>query len=146
MTDTDQTTAPPWANTEAARVAEAEAAAAEEAGKENPLPVTANVTVTMLDELGRDHPVGIREIANALGVKRQTVDAWKAREWFPDPAPTTLGSRPWWRWGDIRDWAVTTGRLVQQPDPVPADGSDDDADAQPVTFGAPRHPRTPTRS
>lgn len=56
-------------------------------------------------------PVGLEEIASRLGRPRDTVDKWRARGVMPDPEPTTVGGRPWWRWGVIEQWARDTGRL-----------------------------------
>lgn len=122
------------------------------------LTVTSLTNIAMLDELGDQHPVGIAEIAHALGVKRQTVDAWKWRDWFPQAQPTTLGSRPFWLWGDVRAWAVRTGRIIEQPTGE-GDGDGDtvttDVDATPAVaadgevpvtkIGPVRHPRTAQR-
>ncbi|MFS8523142.1 MAG: hypothetical protein FWJ87_17580 [Micromonosporaceae bacterium] len=57
-----------------------------------------------------DTPVGIVEIAERLGVERQTVDAWRHRRVLPDPA-WTVGGRPAWAWSTIEAWARHTGRL-----------------------------------
>lgn len=56
-------------------------------------------------------PVGLAEIADLLGVGRKTVDQWRLRGVLPDPEPGTVGGRPWWRWGRIRQWALKTGRI-----------------------------------
>ena len=54
-------------------------------------------------------PVGLAEIADRLGVARQTVDSWRTRGVLP--APTwEVGGRPAWDWETIRAWADTTGR------------------------------------
>lgn len=78
-----------------------------------------------------DTPVGIGEIAALLGVQRNTIDAWKFREkarsegdepnddrspLFIEPEPSTVGGRPWWRWGRVYEWAVRAGRLFPEPD------------------------------
>lgn len=55
-------------------------------------------------------PVGIIEIAERLGVKRQTVDTWRLRGLLPEPR-WTVGGRPCWDWTDIEAWAKETGRL-----------------------------------
>ena len=58
-------------------------------------------------------PVGMVEIAVRLGVKRETVEQWRARgrsTRFPE-AVWTVGGRPAWPWGDIERWARETGRL-----------------------------------
>jgi len=55
-------------------------------------------------------PVGLAEIAERLGVARQTVDAWRTRGRLPAPR-WTVGGRPAWAWCDIETWAVETGRL-----------------------------------
>lgn len=57
-----------------------------------------------------DTPVGLVEIAERLGVERQTVDAWRHRRLLPDPA-WTVGGRPAWAWSTIEAWARHTGRL-----------------------------------
>ena len=57
-------------------------------------------------------PVGLAEIAARLGVTRKTADQWRARGLLPDPEPTTVGGRPWWRWAVIEQWAQDTGRLA----------------------------------
>lgn len=48
-------------------------------------------------------PVGAVEIAERLGVRRQTVDNWRQRGRFPDPE-WTVGGRPAWRWSTIDNW------------------------------------------
>ena len=54
-------------------------------------------------------PVGLAEIAQRLGVARQTVDNWRFRGDLP--APTwTVGGRPAWDWPVIAAWAQRTGR------------------------------------
>jgi len=57
------------------------------------------------------HPtvVGAVEIADRLGVKRATVDAWRQRGVFPDPS-WTVGGRPAWDWPVVAVWAAETGR------------------------------------
>jgi hypothetical protein len=55
-------------------------------------------------------PVGSVEIAERLGVKRNTVDHWRLRATgFPEPR-WTVGGRPAWDWEDIATWARETGR------------------------------------
>lgn len=55
-------------------------------------------------------PVGLAEIADRLGVQRQTVDTWRHRGLLPEPR-WTVGGRPAWDWPTIRAWAERTGRL-----------------------------------
>lgn len=55
------------------------------------------------------HPVGIAEIAEMLGVSRNTVDQWRHRGDLPGPR-WTVGGRPAWEADTIRQWAETTGR------------------------------------
>ena len=55
-------------------------------------------------------PVGAVEIAERLGVKRATVDQWRARGGFP-PVRWLVGNRPAWDWADIEAWGRSTGRL-----------------------------------
>ena len=56
-------------------------------------------------------PVGAVEIAARLGVKRGTVDQWRARALdFPEPR-WQVGGRPAWNWDDIERWAVCSGRV-----------------------------------
>ena len=55
-------------------------------------------------------PVGLSEIADRLGVARQTTKQWNARKLLPPPRWTVSGS-PAWEWKDIEKWAKRTGRL-----------------------------------
>jgi hypothetical protein len=55
-------------------------------------------------------PLGEREIADLLGVKRETVVRWKMRGLLPEPAGTVSGN-PWWSDDTILAWAKETGRL-----------------------------------
>lgn len=54
--------------------------------------------------------VGIKEIAERLGVKQQTAAAWRYRELLPPEEGTVSGS-PAWTWATIEEWARATGRL-----------------------------------
>jgi hypothetical protein len=54
--------------------------------------------------------VGIKEIAERLGVKQQTAAAWRHRGLLPDQEGTVSGA-PAWSWGTIEHWARYTGRL-----------------------------------
>jgi len=57
-----------------------------------------------------DEPVGLTEIADRLGVKRQTADNWQTRKVLPPPR-WTVGGRPAWSWQrDIEPWVHATGR------------------------------------
>lgn len=57
-------------------------------------------------------PVGCLEIAERLGVTRQTVDKWLTREWLDFPeARWTVGGARCWNWPDIWRWARDTDRL-----------------------------------
>lgn len=58
-------------------------------------------------------PVGIPEIAQRLGVKRETVDTWRFRQLLPEPR-WTVGGRPAWNWPDVERWARERGRLVKE--------------------------------
>ena len=53
--------------------------------------------------------VGIREIADRLGVRTQTASAWRYRGLLPEPEWEVSG-RAVWRWKVIRRWADQTGR------------------------------------
>jgi hypothetical protein len=55
-------------------------------------------------------PVGLAEIAERLGVKRQTAGAWRTRRLLPPPRWTVSG-QPTWNWPDIEQWARSTARL-----------------------------------
>lgn len=48
-------------------------------------------------------PVGLQEISQRLGVRRQTVDMWRHRKIMPEPR-WRVGGRPAWRWIDIYTW------------------------------------------
>ena len=53
--------------------------------------------------------IGLAEIAERLGVGRNTVDQWRRRGILPDPL-TTVSGNPVWAWPDIEAWALETGR------------------------------------
>lgn len=48
--------------------------------------------------------VGMLEIADRLGVERQTVRAWRQRGLFPEPV-AVVSRTPVWRWRDVQRWA-----------------------------------------
>lgn len=54
-------------------------------------------------------PVGVLEIAERLGVKRQTARMWRTRKLLPPPDYVVSGL-PGWEWGTILAWAEATGR------------------------------------
>jgi len=54
--------------------------------------------------------VGQTEIAEMLGVKRQTVRMWNHRGMLPEPHQV-LAAGPIWRAETIVTWAKQTGRL-----------------------------------
>jgi len=59
----------------------------------------------------RIDPVGLVEIAERLGVKRETANQWSWRGLLPAPRWTVSGAPAWdWRL-DIEPWARSTGRL-----------------------------------
>jgi predicted DNA-binding transcriptional regulator AlpA len=54
-------------------------------------------------------PVGAVEIAERLGVSRDTVDKWRQRyPGFPKPA-RPIGGRPAWEWPTIEAWYQSRG-------------------------------------
>jgi hypothetical protein len=57
------------------------------------------------------HPVGVMEIAEALGVAQDTVNKWRVRhvETFPEPRWYVSGF-PAWNLPDVLAWARSTGR------------------------------------
>jgi hypothetical protein len=57
-------------------------------------------------------PVGGLEIANRLGVRRETVAQWKQRGLLPAPRWTVSGEDAW-DWAlDIEPWALKTRRQI----------------------------------
>ncbi len=58
-------------------------------------------------------PVGVREIAQRLGVARGTVAVWHHRGLMPKPRGEVSGS-PAWHWPEIEKWARKTGRLPEE--------------------------------
>lgn len=56
-------------------------------------------------------PVGVDDIAERLGVKRQTVSMWRWRGLLPEPTWTVSGL-PCWDWPEIERWARDTGRIT----------------------------------
>lgn len=59
---------------------------------------------------GAPIPVGAAEIAARLGVRPQTVHAWRHRQLMPRPRWTVSG-QPAWEWPEIEAWARRTGRF-----------------------------------
>lgn len=66
-----------------------------------------------------DEIVGLRDIADRLGVKSQTAHSWRHRakhdefsDALPDPdGEISNGQTPWWFWNaTIVPWAKRTGR------------------------------------
>lgn len=56
--------------------------------------------------------VGAAEIADRLGVERETVHVWRRRDLgFPEPV-AQLQQAMVWAWPDVEAWARTTGRLT----------------------------------
>lgn len=55
-------------------------------------------------------PVGLIEIADRLGVQRNTADVWRQRGLLPEP-DWTVGGRPAWNWPTVEKWARDSGRL-----------------------------------
>ena len=60
-------------------------------------------------------PVGLVEIAQRLGVERQTAKTWKLRNLLPTP-PWVVSGAPAWDWPDIERWATKTGRFPPRKD------------------------------
>ncbi|MCA1571987.1 MAG: DNA-binding protein [Chloroflexi bacterium] len=48
-------------------------------------------------------PVGLRDIADRLGVPRPTVKGWNLRRLMPSPRWTASGV-PLWNWPDVERW------------------------------------------
>jgi predicted DNA-binding transcriptional regulator AlpA len=57
-------------------------------------------------------PVGLADIAERLGVRRQTAKDWKNRGLLPEPRWHVSGS-PAWDWSEIEKWARRTHRLKE---------------------------------
>jgi hypothetical protein len=55
-------------------------------------------------------PIGLQEIAELLGVDKQTPKRWHYRELLPKPSGHVSGT-PWWTLESIEGWARATGRL-----------------------------------
>jgi hypothetical protein len=55
--------------------------------------------------------VGLSEIAERLGVEKDTPDVWRRRGLLPEPRAVISGT-PLWDWDrDIVPWATATGRM-----------------------------------
>lgn len=54
--------------------------------------------------------VGVKEIAERLGVRPQTAATWRVRNLLP-PEEGTVSGAPAWNWSTIENWARQTGRL-----------------------------------
>lgn len=56
--------------------------------------------------------VGMMEVASRLGVQKQTVRAWRQRDYLDFPEPLVVVSRtPLWRWSDVKRWAQSRPTL-----------------------------------
>jgi len=55
-------------------------------------------------------PVGLKEIAEKLGVRHSTAKMWHYRGVLPKPVGTVSGA-PCWDWADVKAWARATNRL-----------------------------------
>lgn len=64
-------------------------------------------------------PVGLAEVADRLGLHRQTTKQWHLRKLLPPPGPGTVSGAPWWDWAVIEEWARKTGRLSEPADITP---------------------------
>jgi hypothetical protein len=53
-------------------------------------------------------PVGLQEIAERLGIPKQTPKTWNQRKVLPEPGGTVSGV-PWWDWPVIEEWARKRG-------------------------------------
>lgn len=77
--------------------------------------MTARARSSTLTPMPEPEPVGATEIAQRLGVKRETVNQWQYRGLLP-PARWTVSGGPAWDWPDIERWARDTGRLKAATD------------------------------
>ena len=72
----------------------------------------------------RVEPVGMREIAERLGVKQGTVSQWRARSLAGDlrvPMPEPLwkvSGHDAWNWREVEQWAHGTRRLTPTRQPA----------------------------
>lgn len=57
-------------------------------------------------------PMGIKEIAERLGVAAQTVTNWRSGGRFPTSRWTVSGAPAWCWHRDVAPWARSTGRLI----------------------------------
>lgn len=76
--------------------------------------------------------VGIKQIADRLGVSAATVHKWQQRAHtdppesrrIPIPPPDGYVSKtPWWIWHRIETWAAATGRLQPANNDAPQQGA-----------------------
>jgi hypothetical protein len=68
-------------------------------------------------------PVGLSEIADRLGVPRQTPKTWHQRSVLPKPGPGTVSGAPWWDWNVIEPWARGRGLPRESADVTAEAGS-----------------------
>jgi predicted DNA-binding transcriptional regulator AlpA len=81
---------------------------------EVPVPTDGTTYTPAMDtkpkRVGTADPVGALEIANRLGLQRQTVAVWRRRHPdFPQPR-WVISGLPAWDWSDIEPWLLHTGR------------------------------------
>lgn len=60
-------------------------------------------------------PVGLRDIADAFGISKQTAYTWAARPDFPEPSATVNRTTRLWAWGRVEQWAASVGRAPIAP-------------------------------
>lgn len=63
-------------------------------------------------------PVGPKEIAERLDVRRATIDKWMWKGVMPEPH--RISGNPVWEWETIKQWAAETGRPGKCGNPLRA--------------------------
>jgi hypothetical protein len=108
---TTKTSDPLAQRVENAIAAERQAEAALHAAKQERIEAMAAMTAHSQKLADAADPVGLIEIADRLGVRRQTADMWRTRGVLPEPR-WVVGGRPAWDWTtDIVPWAKETSRI-----------------------------------
>jgi hypothetical protein len=73
--------------------------------------------------------VGILEIAERLGLKPQTVAAWRSpsRQAFTLEPKWTVSGSPAWNWADVERWAIKSRRFIRVDQQLPVTRGRDNA-------------------
>ncbi len=79
-----------------------------------PISMTPMIPAHRSGPANRGRLLGISEVADMFGVRRDTVDKWRTRDVLPEPDADLHAGPVWWETTLIR-WARRTGREIGRP-------------------------------